>query len=322
MVAPIIGFVGLGHAGFPMAASLAKKGHHLLVRDQDTSRGLKFVEEHPKCRAAASDAGSFSECEVVVTSLSSSDEVKHVLLGEHGIAPHLKPGSIVIDTSSCSAFDTRALGLELSRLHVDLVDSPITQEQLNAFDNGRTTLMVGSDKPEVLKKIMPILKHMSSHVFPMGCLGSGNTMQTLNSYVNASSMIALCDSLVTGQKLGMDPQTMIDVMNVGTGANFTTKYLMKNLKSNDPACRLEPLVNDVRNAKDLIEKAGFETELPSLALRYLEDSLKRAPQGANHSACLESWEKRAGVNIAKTEWKDHSTKLPHISQDEPVLRIL
>jgi 3-hydroxyisobutyrate dehydrogenase-like beta-hydroxyacid dehydrogenase len=105
---------------------------------------------------------------------------------------------------------------------------------------------------------------------------------------------------VTGQKLGLDPQTMIDVMNVGTGVNFSTKYSMKNLKSYDSGYQLELLVKDVKIAKEVIEKSGFESDLPRLALAYLEDSLTLVEQGACHSECLTGWEKRAGVEIKKT----------------------
>ena len=56
----------------------------------------------------------------------------------------------------------------------------------------------------------------------MGKLGNGHAMKTLNNYIMASSICALCDSLVTGQKYGLDPQQMIDVLNVGTGVNFPT----------------------------------------------------------------------------------------------------
>ena len=85
----------------------------------------------------------------------------------------------------------------MSRLQVDLIDSPITQEQLHAIDQGGATLMVGADSPEALEKVMPLLKDMSTHVFPMGGLGAGHTMKTLNNYVSVGSIIALNDALVS-----------------------------------------------------------------------------------------------------------------------------
>jgi 3-hydroxyisobutyrate dehydrogenase-like beta-hydroxyacid dehydrogenase len=63
---------------------------------------------------------------------------------------------------------------------------------------------------------------MAGYIFHMGGLGTGHAMKTLNNYIMASSICALSDSLVTGQKFGLNPQTMIDVLNVGTGVNFPT----------------------------------------------------------------------------------------------------
>lgn len=57
--------------------------------------------------------------------------------------------------------------------------------------------MVGSDSPVALERVLPILRDMSTHVFPMGGLGSGHTMKTLNNYVSVGSIIALCDALVS-----------------------------------------------------------------------------------------------------------------------------
>lgn len=208
-----------------------------------------------------------------------------------------------------------------------LVDSPITQRELHAIDTGSATLMVGSDDPAALERVLPVLKDMSYFVFPMGKLGAGHMMKTLNNYVSVGSIIALCDALVfgscparlltsqafavrrrlmfepqvTGQKLGLNPQAMIDVMNVGTGVNFSTANSMKSLKSFDSGYQLELLVKDVKIAKDVIEKSGFETALPALALAYLEEGLELVGKGACHSECLRSWEKRAGVEIKKTE---------------------
>lgn len=90
---PRIGYIGLGNAGYPMAACLAKKGHRLLVRDADSARGISFVEEYPKCRVASSDPDNFQNCGIVITMLPNGGVVRDVLLGHHGIAPHMKPGT-------------------------------------------------------------------------------------------------------------------------------------------------------------------------------------------------------------------------------------
>jgi len=95
--------------------------------------------------------------------------------------------------------DTRALGAELKKLSIDLVDSPITQEASHAIDQAGATLMVGSDSQSALGKAMPLLKTVSRHIFVIGSLGSGHVMKTLNNYVSVGSILALCDALVAGK---------------------------------------------------------------------------------------------------------------------------
>jgi 3-hydroxyisobutyrate dehydrogenase-like beta-hydroxyacid dehydrogenase len=137
-------------------------------------------------------------------------------------------GTIVVDTSSSSPFDTRALNEELKTLGISLIDAPVTQTHLHAIRTGDATFMLGCDSPGAIERTMPVFKAMGKYIFPMGASGAGHAMKTLNNYVSVGSIIALCDSLIAGQKFGLDPATMIDVLNVGTGRNFSTAYSMRD----------------------------------------------------------------------------------------------
>ena len=88
--------------------------------------------------------------------------------------------------------------------------------------------MIDSDSPSAIEKAIPVLKTMSKFTCIIGRLGSGHAIKTLNNYVSVGSIIALCNALVAGQKLGLDPQTMIDILNIGTGENFSTTYSMRD----------------------------------------------------------------------------------------------
>lgn len=212
-----VGYIGLGNAGFSMASNVPKAGYHLVVHDADQSKVERAAKEWKNTTASGGQAEAFSECEVIVTMLPQGKIVREVLFGNKGIAKGLKAGTIIVDTSSSSPFDTRALGKELAEHDLQLIDAPITQTYMHATDAGESTLMVGSDSEEAFEKVRPILQCMARYIFHMGGLGTGHAMKTLNNYIMASSLVALSDSLVTGQKFGLDPQKMIDVLNVGTG---------------------------------------------------------------------------------------------------------
>src|SRR5258707_9856694 len=65
--------------------------------------------------------------------------------------------------------------------------------------------------------------------------------------------------------------------------------------------QLALLVKDMKITKDVIRSTGFETDLPQLAIWYLEDALVGLKDNADHTECLKWWEKRAGIELKKSE---------------------
>ena len=209
-------------------------------------------------------------------------------------------GTIVIDTSSSSPFDTRSLGKELKSHDLVLIDSPVTQKHLHDTDTGDATLMVGSDSAEAVTKVMPVLQAMAKYVFHMGSLGSGHAMKTLNNYVSAASIVALSDALVTGKRFGLDPIQMIDVLNVGTGRNFSTtdSYRTDALpRKYASGFQMALLIKDVSITRDLLQRTGFDSEMPELILKYYNQAMEILEPNADHTEMLKSWEKRAEVEL-------------------------
>lgn len=169
--------------------------------------------------------------------------------------------------------------------------------------------MVGSDSQEAVDKVLPVLQAMAKYVFQMGKLGAGHAMKTLNNYISAASIVALSDALVTGQKFGLDPVQMIDVLNVGTGRNFSTSDSYKTdalPRRYATGYQLALLVKDMGISKELFEKLNFETDLPDLILKYFKEAQNGIEPTADHTELLKSWEKRAGLQL-KTGTPDGSS---------------
>ncbi|KAH8807625.1 2-hydroxy-3-oxopropionate reductase [Xylogone sp. PMI_703] len=300
----VVGYIGLGHAGYPLAANIPRAGYRIIVRDADPERAEKFVKENPSSQVAGPGSDAFKDVDILITMLPNGKVVRDVLLGDDGIAKSLKPGTIIIDTSSSSPFDTRSLNKDLQTMSLDLIDSPITQTHLGAINTGDATFMIGSDSPSAIEKAMPILKTMCKYPFVMGGCGAGHAMKTLNNYVSVGSIIALCDALVAGQKFGLDPAQMVDVLNVGTGRNFSTAYSMRDeglTRRYESGYQLALLIKDMKITNDVIKSVGFETELPELSIKYLQDAMNQLKPDADHTECLKGWEKRAGIELKKSE---------------------
>ena len=209
-----VGYIGLGNAGYPLATTLARAGYYVVVQDANRERAKQFASEHENSQAADNDRDGFRDVDVLVTMLPNGEIVRDVLLGEKGVAKAMKDGAVIIDTSSASPYDTRETGRMLADINpnLTLIDSPVTQEYAFALAKGDATLMVGCSNSAALDIAMPILKTMAKHVFVMGELGAGHAMKTLNNYTSAASILGLCDALIAGQKFGLDPAQMVDVL--------------------------------------------------------------------------------------------------------------
>ena len=139
----------------------------------------------------------FQGADVIITMLSQGKVVREVVLRENGIATGLRPGqspcppggdhgpasdlvigTIIVDTSSSSPFDTRRLGADLEAIGLVLVDAPVTQAHLHDTNTGDTTLMVGANSQDAVDKVMPVLQAMAKYVFYMGPSGAGHAMKT------------------------------------------------------------------------------------------------------------------------------------------------
>lgn len=298
-----VGYIGLGNAGFSMASNIPKSGYNLVVHDADAEKVQRAAKEWPNTTAWNGKPEQFQECEVIITMLPQGKIVRDVLFGKSNIASGLKPGTIIVDTSSSSPFDTQELGKELAQHQLQLVDAPITQTYMHATDAGESTLMVGSDSKESFEKVEPILRCMAGYIFHMGKLGNGHAMKTLNNYIMASAICALSDSLVTGQKYGLDPQQMIDVLNVGTGVCFPTLDTFRRdgiTGRYNSGFGLALLVKDLGITDEFMKHNKFETELPALTKRYLNDALQEVEPMADHTKCLVGWEKRSGVKLKRS----------------------
>ena len=82
--------------------------------------------------------------------------------------------------------------------------------------------MVGGDAA-LLERVRPVLSAMGTEIFHTGALGSGHATKALNNYLGAAGTVAGFEALLVGEAFGLDPKTLIDVINASTGKNSTTE---------------------------------------------------------------------------------------------------
>ncbi len=262
-----IGFIGLGNMGAPMARRLAAAGYRLVVADAAPAVVDRFRGQ-VQCEAPATLQELGATCRTIITMLPDGHVVRKVLMGEAGVVAGLtapanpQPApAIVIDMSSASPVGTRALGAELAKLGITLLDAPVSGGVGRAVE-GKLSIMVGGDAAAV-PRCRPIFEHMGQ-VFLTGAPGSGHAMKALNNFLSAINLAAAGEAMLAGERFGLEPAAMIEIFNASTGRNTGTdhkypKFILPGTYNSGFALGL--MAKDLRLALELARATGGGADL-------------------------------------------------------------
>jgi 3-hydroxyisobutyrate dehydrogenase len=293
-----IGFIGIGAMGTPMTTNLVKAGYKLVIYDTDVKRAQAHAATL-KVEVADSLAALGAQCGTVITMLPDGKIVRKVICGADDsfkdcVAATLKPGSLVIDMSSSSPVGTRELGALLEKRGIKLIDAPVSNGVKGAIA-ATLAIMVGGDAA-IYSQVKPMLEKIGNQLFHAGPLGAGHAIKALNNYVSAAGLVAACEAVVAGQRFGLEPGVIVDILNASSGMNNTTKNKFKQhmLSGTYGAGFFTGLMaKDVRTALEVVETTGTS-------------SLLAKP-------CTDIWnkmEKDLGFNSDHTEMYRYVDKLP------------
>jgi 3-hydroxyisobutyrate dehydrogenase len=282
-----VAFVGIGNMGSPMAANLVKGGFTVIAVDADAARAVAWATEHGG-RSASPLSAVAGEIDTVVTMLPTGDEVREVLTSSR-----LRPGTLCIDMSSADPVGTRSLAAELRASGVRLVDAPVSGGVPRARD-GSLAIMLGGEADDVAAAT-PIVSCIGNRLFEVGGSGNGHAMKALNNYVAGTAFVAASEAVLVGQRFGLDPGVMMDVMNVSTGRCFNTEMVMKQqVISGEFASgfAMGLLAKDVGIASHLAASIGRPAPLVDLVSALLAEARDAVGFGIDHTRAFEFWEAR------------------------------
>jgi 3-hydroxyisobutyrate dehydrogenase len=280
-----IGFIGLGMMGYPMAHLLAQAGHAMTVMDLNAAAASRFVDEHGAAKAAGA-LNDFAAADMVITMLPDSNAVEAVVLANDkpGLITILKRGGVVIDMSSSEPMRSRNLAQTLEKQGLDYLDAPVSGGVKRAVE-GSLAIMVGG-AASVLEKYRPILDVLGKSVTHVGAAGAGHAMKALNNYVSAAGLIATVEALHAGQAFGLDPATMVAVMNNSTGKNNTTENKVNQFMLSgkyDSGFSLALMVKDLGIAMGLGASMHAPMQVGEAVLSSWREANDTLGKGADHT---------------------------------------
>lgn len=278
---PKVLFIGLGMMGRPMATLIAKAGYPLVVSDTNAQVVEDICATSDACRFEGTQ--SLADVSVVITMLPNSKIVNTVLLGENGIAKGLSKGACIIDMSSSEPLETQVLAQELSTLSINLLDAPVSGGVKRATA-GTLQIMVGGDV-DVMTQHAGLLEVMGvfTHVGPAG---AGHAVKALNNFVSATGLLATVEALHVGEKFGIDPAVMTNVLNNASGGNFTTankvhQFMLSGTYASGFALQL--MVKDLKIAVNLAEQMTEDMKLGHQCLSVWQEAAQSSTPQTDHT---------------------------------------
>jgi 4-hydroxybutyrate dehydrogenase / sulfolactaldehyde 3-reductase len=292
----IVGFIGLGTMGAPMARNILDKGHRLIVSDVLQAAVASLTAAGAIAAATPKEVADRSE--IVITMLPDAPDVERVALGAEGIVAGIRAGSVYIDMSTIDPGTTRKVGEAIAAKGAWMIDSPVGKTADHAVA-GTLTLMVGGPV-DVVARCRPLLDCMGSDFFHCGDLGAGQTMKLINNLLATAVSEASIEALVTGTKSGLTLDTMTSVLRTTMAWNNALAIaLPKRPLAGDfaPGFMLKLAHKDCRLALEMADALGVDAPVGRAAFASLDEGMKRGLADDDVGALLKLREEAAGVQV-------------------------
>jgi 2-hydroxy-3-oxopropionate reductase len=284
-MAETIGFIGLGVMGRPMALNLLKAGFPLVVH----SRSPSPVDELNAAGAdrASNPAELARRATRIITMLPDGPDVTAVLEGPHGVLSAVRPGTIIVDTSSIAPAVARHLATRAEEHGATMLDAPVSGGEIGAI-NGTLSIMVGGDR-HAFETVKPVLDAMGNpeRVVRIGDSGSGQVCKVCNQMVIGGTLAAVSEAFALARKAGVDVARVREALLGGFAASRVLdvhgeRMLTGNYK---PGFRARLYAKDFRIASATLDEHHVPAPVAAV-VHQLVNALIAAGKGDEDYAAL------------------------------------
>jgi 3-hydroxyisobutyrate dehydrogenase len=277
-----VSLVGLGALGTPIAARLGAAGLDLAVYDIDAAK-VRDLAATTGARAAYRPE-DLSSADFYVCLLPDSNVVESVMLGDRGLFEVAKAGALIIDMGSSDPRRTRRLAGHASARGIHFVDAPVSGGLARAR-TGTLTVIFGGPQ-DLLDRARPVFEPIAESVIRVGEVGAGHAMKALNNLLSAIGLSAAAEIMEIGRRFGLEPHTMLEVLNRSTGANNATQtkfaqYVLSETYAS--GFRLSLMVKDMSTAVDLGANSGVRLPLSDACLDQWRAAAALLPNDADQT---------------------------------------
>lgn len=266
-----LGFIGLGVMGSGMCANLVRKaGRPVHVFDMVADAVAAQVANGAVAAASVEDVARAAR--VIFLSLPGGSQVAQVCAQ---IAQVAEAGTLVVDLSTTSVAEARAVAADLEASGLRFADAPVARTRQAAID-GTLSIMVGASD-QTFAEVLPLLSHMGSDVTHCGAVGCGQVVKLVNNCLLFQHVASIAEMMVVAERAGVTGEKLIEAVGLGSGNSFALQNHAKKamaprdfpLKAFSSAYTLK----DLAYAVELAEQMGVEPKMAQLAEGYYRQAV-------------------------------------------------
>lgn len=292
----IIGFIGLGIMGKPMASNLLKAGRKMVIYD------IAAAPMEELAAMGADTAGSPAEvaakADIIITMLPNSPQVREVVTGKNGVMDTVRKGQIIVDMSSIAPLVSRELCALLELNGAEMLDAPVSGGQEKA-EKGTLAIMVGG-KEEVYNKVKDILDLMGRSNYVAG-IGAGQTAKLVNQTIVGINIAAVAEGMSLAKKSGVDPEKVFNAIRGGLAGSQCMEDKAPRMFEGryNPGFRVNLHIKDLGNVQETSRALHLSMPLVAQVMEMMQNLAAEGHESLDHGALGLFYEKLNGISLKK-----------------------
>jgi 3-hydroxyisobutyrate dehydrogenase len=272
----ILGFIGLGDMGLPIARRLLAAGNDLVVWNRSSEKLNLLVAEG--AIAAATPAEVMARADLIGLCLSSHHAVEEVGWGLNGLFSVPFSGKkIVADLSTGSPDAAVSFSRRAAAFNVSWVDAPFSGG-VAAATAGKLVVFAGGDEAAIAS-LNPLLLPLASRVSHMGATGMGQVTKLCNNAISACTLLLVAETIALARKANVDVGRFAEALKGGAADSSHLQVFGPRMAEHRFHPRLGSIAlihKDVGLASELSFGCNANTPILSL-VRELYDAAHKDP---------------------------------------------
>lgn len=300
MPAENICVIGLGSMGMGAAKSCLRAGLNSWGVDLNPA-ALENLRQAGARDAQPSASAFADQLDAVLLLVVNAQQVNAILFGEEGLAAKLRPGTVVMVSSTLSARDAQQIEQQLAQYQLLMLDAPVSGGAAKAASGEMTVMASGSEA--AFTQLQSVLDAVAAKVYRVGSeIGLGSTVKIIHQLLAGVHIAVGAEAMALAARAGIPLETMYEVVTNAAGNSWMFENRMRHVVDGDysPKSAVDIFVKDLNLVADTAKSLHFPLPLASTALNMFTEASNAGYGREDDSAVIKIF---SGITLPQAEEK-------------------